>query len=435
MQIGNEEYLDLFSDLFTEFYLENHDRYSNLDEATSEFIDVYMDMYGDDNLEFEVTDKTTEDTPTNRKNVSKKYGTYIGSAVGGVAGLGVAELAVTKWKKEAKQIESKMTSGLASQSDLQKLAELKRKIRVARISGGAVGAAAYPVYNAVQKNFSEYDDLDLSSIGEYNFTELYDLYEGDEYSLLGNIGSYAAAKFKDSVKNGFLGKAASGIKRFNRKLQFANDKRELRADQAKRGIKATKAIISGGTVFKSERHKDVLTKRLNHKNDQQFRGVAVAKSKIVGGKVYSNEEDAIKAAKRLANKKAREARVEKSKVSTEAPKIEPTKTKEETKTTSSDKKPGFFSRNKTASIGAGVGAVGGLVAGQMISKGDRDQLRMLEAKNPKTSEDIARIAQLKSKIRNKRLATGLVGAAIGGAAGHAKASGFFAKKKEESKTE
>lgn len=152
------------SDMFSDFYVEHGDNYSDVDQAYNEFIDAYSNVrdtlktqYIEDNYS-----QTKESKPkirvknffikkhsnsnmnsnSNSKRVDKKITRSAVGLAGGAAGYGIASLSNKKAKAEIKDIEDKMVTGNAKASDIQKLEKLKKKIKLRKALGTAAGAAA-----------------------------------------------------------------------------------------------------------------------------------------------------------------------------------------------------------------------------------------------------------------------------------------------------
>lgn len=158
---SQQEVLEI-SDLFDEFYSEHGDTYSDVDEAYDEFIEAYSnvgDEYADPEM---INENPKQEAPKKRTNISIKDPRVTKAIVGtaGVgAGLALSKILTRKDIAEKKSIEEKMSKGLASVKDIERLEKIKRKIRAkvaaSTVGGAALGVGGVHLYGKYKnKNFS-----------------------------------------------------------------------------------------------------------------------------------------------------------------------------------------------------------------------------------------------------------------------------------------
>jgi hypothetical protein len=144
--IYSHEEVEEFSDLFDEFYSIHGDEYSDIDVAYDEFVTAYSNVKGDIPVIDKNPPRGSEESETKNKKaiLTIKNPTVSGlltTATTTAAGLGIAELSNRGLKNQKKEIEKKMTTGLASSKDIESLDRIKRKIRNRRLIGGGTGLA------------------------------------------------------------------------------------------------------------------------------------------------------------------------------------------------------------------------------------------------------------------------------------------------------
>jgi hypothetical protein len=127
----SESEVDMFSDLFSDFWEENGDNYSDLgsmdaiDIAYSEFFDAYScGEYSDKNIK-----------------LGKNTGRGIAAVGGAIAGYGASSILNKKDKQKRKDILLKMKQGRASSAEINELKSLKSKINTRKALSTAGGAA------------------------------------------------------------------------------------------------------------------------------------------------------------------------------------------------------------------------------------------------------------------------------------------------------
>jgi len=156
-----EQEIEVFSDLFDEFYSSYSDSYSNIDEAYDEFLEAYS------NVEPDLISLNTpqEEAPkkSTRLKVGHKTTKVLATGLGAGAGYGVSTLVNKKLKKEQADIENKMSKGLASSKDIERLDSIKKKIKrniiVSTVSGAGLGfGITHFAGKAIDKNNSDKEE-------------------------------------------------------------------------------------------------------------------------------------------------------------------------------------------------------------------------------------------------------------------------------------
>lgn len=156
-----EQEIEVFSDLFDEFYSIYSDSYSNIDAAYDEFLEAYTNLESD----LISLNKPVEEPPkpSTRFKVGPTTTKVLATGLGAGAGYGVSSLVNKKLKKEQAEIETKMSKGLASSRDIERLDSIKKKIKrniiVSTVGGAGLGfGVTHFAGKALDKNQS--DNLD-----------------------------------------------------------------------------------------------------------------------------------------------------------------------------------------------------------------------------------------------------------------------------------
>jgi hypothetical protein len=248
---SQQEVLEI-SDLFDEFYSEHGDTYSDVDEAYDEFIEAYSnvgDEYADPIM---INENPKQEAPKKRKNISIKdprITKTIAGTAGAGAGLALSKILTRKDIAEKKSIEEKMSKGLASVKDIERLEKIKRKIRAkvaaSTVGGAALGVGGVHLYGKYKnKNYS--DDSYAQFIGSKK--KLKDSIAKNRYSnhknaaigaLAGTATGLLAAKLTD--------KGSARRKELKAKISSGNASPQETKEYAEAKKKARKRMaIAGG---------------------------------------------------------------------------------------------------------------------------------------------------------------------------------------------
>jgi len=189
----SESEVDLFSDLFSEFWDENGDQYSDLggtdaiDIAYSEFFDAYSSC----------------NYSNKGKTLNENYGRAAIAGAGAVAGYGAAGILNAKDKNKRKEILLKMKQGRASSTEINELKSLKTKINTRKALSTVGGAAlAYGGARLISKHKQKQNKKEMES--NYSQEDLF----ADEFAnyFVTNVDHYGDTdEGMDEAYNDFVG--------------------------------------------------------------------------------------------------------------------------------------------------------------------------------------------------------------------------------------
>lgn len=415
---SQQEVLEI-SDLFDEFYSEHGDTYSDVDEAYDEFIEAYSnvgDEYADPEM---INENPKQEAPKKRTNISIKdprvTKAIVGTAGAG-AGLALSKILTRKDIAEKKSIEEKMSKGLASVKDIERLEKIKRKIRAkvaaSTVGGAALGVGGVHLYGKYKnKNFSA--NIENAFVGASagsvtaSFAHLVRIYatkEGKEFVSLHKKKEdletltkaeklrYVELRKKLNKKFGrdqviglvsgaFLGYIANGLKGA---YQASNGYRKSRKDS---GDKTDMGEMWGRAKWGFDLGHHIGSYSDNSGDEYSLEDLREQQEKSKN-KNYSDDSYA----QFIISKKKLKDSIAKNR----------------------------YSNHKNAAIGALAGTATGLLAAKLTDKGSarRKELKAKISSGNASPQETKEYAEAKKKARKRMAIAGGAGLATGAAAGY-----------------
>lgn len=380
---GNPETENLYSsyeveeisDMFSEFYSEYADNYSDVDQAYEEFIDAYSNVRGElsknqpsqeDMEDYQDIYSDGKKNPKKLGKVTKEGGQSKGSGrdlpkikvgrkgavAGAVAAGGALGYAGGKlWSKgdEAKinEIEAKMSTGTATASEIQSLTKLRRKAMAKKVGGTLLGAGSAGL--AMNKAYSAED--------------------------------------KYIVKRSKLGKSISkGVDRFRRAKAVARGEKVNKVEPKLRQKGVTVTTDKNSLVGKTMRTGRKIADVGRALTGKKLKGEIKSQQQIQAAEAFKERKKAERAAKEAHIAKRKRQRTD------------------------------AFLKHRAAptAVAAVAGGVAGRQIGKLASRGAQREIDALNNKRNLSQKDSRKLEDLKKKVKRRKAIGTVAGALVAG---------------------